>query len=1205
MTLGNSPSCSSVSGGPRTRLVSSQEPSFPDANESPDEPRSGSRKRLRPNTAFLTRQVSNEGLSSASDSEKENGTTKVGAAGRASPIRCVSEFDKVANVSIPDAEKTEHEVSKPRNVPPFPNPLHNAKFFAQHACALQLEAELHPMRLILSRLMAHPSLNRKGIFNAPVDPVALGLPDYFTVISRPMDLGTVKTRLHAVSYASRKHVADDIRLVFQNAMKYNPPQNKVHTCARELCEFFEDQVRAFVPDVAVTLAQSCNDITIVSGQNKGLPNGSSNVAASGSSSSCTTERVIESLSAAEVQGPSAGLYSPPECTAMPLEQSQATHPGQVDGVFPTGPMTGRKRKKRGAKTNPSHSCQWCEGRICSICAHGCLQLEPTLLICSGPSCAGARIRKGATYYIAADGSRQFCQRCYAGLPAILSNLQDDSECHYKRDLLKRKSDEEFVESWLRCTRCDNAVHQVCAMHNEFVHPDEEYSCPECITVDEEKPPSSAHDRPLVDTPTMYTFITGKENPVKLTDFMDSALPSTEALLSSETLPETSVSSFIQLKVRERMALLGCDNADRTVTVRVISDCSRFFKVPDVVRRHFRMQTELSDRVLAAPPTKVCYRSKSIALFQKVDGLDVCIFCMYVQEYEGNDTYEPEDAERLPLSKKRVYVAYLDSVEHFRPRPCRTSVYQEILVAYLASARYRGYESGHIWACPPSRGNSFVFWNHPSSQRTPSRERLIAWYNGALSRAIECGVVTDVQSLYESDFQRYMSEFESEKDSNLADRMVCPPLFDGDFWIEEAVRVHGAAINRLMKIKGSDSESNSSGLVGDAACPARQVAALLRDRVMSHSSSFPFLRPVNAAALDLKDYHIIITKPMDLGTVYSRCLLGEYATLNDLVSDVELVASNAKRYNPEGHFVHSKAEEMRSLFFGELKKLAAHWGFASKPTRDVYPAVSLSLDNTVDSLSLTLLSSPVHRILARSPSLSSNIFNGPGAILERMVGEDKWMLDKKGPNTNKGGDTSKRLPSNRRKNAESDEEPAPRRRRQGWLGDEVGAAVRRMRTSFFTCSLRECNTSFAPSINSSENFKTYTRDITNDLCPIDLSSAIVDSRHGLLEFSQYRNLEFDTLRRAKYSTSVLLYHLHHNNAPGTTPSCTSCHENIEDVRWHKIRKVVETKRVVRRPPACRKPVSVEAFAPEELCTTCYLQHVNKHLFIPLQVSLRQP
>ncbi|EEC42653.1 predicted protein, partial [Phaeodactylum tricornutum CCAP 1055/1] len=91
-------------------------------------------------------------------------------------------------------------------------------------------------------------------------------------------------------------------------------------------------------------------------------------------------------------------------------------------------------------------------------------------------------------------------------------------------------------------------------------------------------------------------------------------------------------------------------------------------------------------------------------------------------------------------------------------------------------------------------------------------------------------------------------------------------------------------------------------------------------VMSHPSSLPFLRPVNAAALNLKDYHIIITKPMDLGTVYSRCLLGEYATLNDLVSDVELVASNAKRYNPEGHFVHSKAEEMRSLFFGELKKL---------------------------------------------------------------------------------------------------------------------------------------------------------------------------------------------------------------------------------------------------------------------------------------------
>jgi hypothetical protein len=32
-------------------------------------------------------------------------------------------------------------------------------------------------------------------FNEPVDTVALGIPDYYTVIKRPMDLGTIEKNL--------------------------------------------------------------------------------------------------------------------------------------------------------------------------------------------------------------------------------------------------------------------------------------------------------------------------------------------------------------------------------------------------------------------------------------------------------------------------------------------------------------------------------------------------------------------------------------------------------------------------------------------------------------------------------------------------------------------------------------------------------------------------------------------------------------------------------------------------------------------------------------------------------------------------------------------------------------------------------------------------------------------------------------------------
>jgi hypothetical protein len=89
---------------------------------------------------------------------------------------------------------------------------------------------------LLKSLMAHPA---GWVFNKPVDPVALKIPDYFTVISNPMDLGTVKSKLGKNFYASINEFAADIRLTFSNAMLYNPPSNNVHRMAEELNGIFE------------------------------------------------------------------------------------------------------------------------------------------------------------------------------------------------------------------------------------------------------------------------------------------------------------------------------------------------------------------------------------------------------------------------------------------------------------------------------------------------------------------------------------------------------------------------------------------------------------------------------------------------------------------------------------------------------------------------------------------------------------------------------------------------------------------------------------------------------------------------------------------------------------------------------------------------------------------------------------------------------
>ncbi|KAK3000716.1 hypothetical protein RJ639_021954 [Escallonia herrerae] len=89
---------------------------------------------------------------------------------------------------------------------------------------------------ILRTLMSHPSA---WVFNKPVDPVAMMIPDYFTVISQPMDLGTIKTKLGNDSYISAEEFAADVRLTFSNAMLYNPASNEVHVMARNMNNIFD------------------------------------------------------------------------------------------------------------------------------------------------------------------------------------------------------------------------------------------------------------------------------------------------------------------------------------------------------------------------------------------------------------------------------------------------------------------------------------------------------------------------------------------------------------------------------------------------------------------------------------------------------------------------------------------------------------------------------------------------------------------------------------------------------------------------------------------------------------------------------------------------------------------------------------------------------------------------------------------------------
>jgi hypothetical protein len=58
-------------------------------------------------------------------------------------------------------------------------------------------------------------------FLEPVDWRGLELYDYPKIISKMMDLGTIKRRLERGQYSTTHQIAEDIRLVWKNCMAYN------------------------------------------------------------------------------------------------------------------------------------------------------------------------------------------------------------------------------------------------------------------------------------------------------------------------------------------------------------------------------------------------------------------------------------------------------------------------------------------------------------------------------------------------------------------------------------------------------------------------------------------------------------------------------------------------------------------------------------------------------------------------------------------------------------------------------------------------------------------------------------------------------------------------------------------------------------------------------------------------------------------------
>ena len=65
-------------------------------------------------------------------------------------------------------------------------------------------------------------------FRLPVDPDSLGIPDYYQIVKKPMDMSCIKGKLDKGEYTDPWEFVDDVWLMFENAWLYNRKTSRVY-----------------------------------------------------------------------------------------------------------------------------------------------------------------------------------------------------------------------------------------------------------------------------------------------------------------------------------------------------------------------------------------------------------------------------------------------------------------------------------------------------------------------------------------------------------------------------------------------------------------------------------------------------------------------------------------------------------------------------------------------------------------------------------------------------------------------------------------------------------------------------------------------------------------------------------------------------------------------------------------------------------------
>ena len=134
-------------------------------------------------------------------------------------------------------------------------------------------------RFCQSTIRSLKKLKDAAPFLYPVDPIALNIPHYPSVIKNPMDFSTVERKLTSSNpakpdsnpqnprYNNAEEFISDVRLIFSNCITFNGPDHAVSAMGKRVEEVFDKQVKHLPPASEVrptplSISSSCSPLVV-------------------------------------------------------------------------------------------------------------------------------------------------------------------------------------------------------------------------------------------------------------------------------------------------------------------------------------------------------------------------------------------------------------------------------------------------------------------------------------------------------------------------------------------------------------------------------------------------------------------------------------------------------------------------------------------------------------------------------------------------------------------------------------------------------------------------------------------------------------------------------------------------------------------------------------------------------------------------------